>query len=340
MNVAICGFVSVLTEKLSWLYQQREWTRQELLLIVLGLSVLLLVLLRRRRKKSARTIHPEHFSDRSSVIGAKLADHRHSRRSFADSRKALAAHVSTRHEKSQKAAKVAKQQQKPDGRISRAQWEIVKPRRPEENPRTKGVELAAANVQLRGEVGEGKSAMHRLENKTADLPAVKEQFRQEVAKDGQAEGRSEPWAAEVKTTNEQPQPQAARAEQAEGALAQKIDELTVANEALLHEAQEHKQAQDRFERKLAELTAANEQLQKQVGELSNTGAKRRVYTYEDEHRVIDHVKQKLCRKCGQWKNESEFHKNASRKDGFARWCKICKIGAARKSRARRAAPNQ
>jgi hypothetical protein len=128
--------------------------------------------------------------------------------------------------------------------------------------------------------------------------------------------------------------------QTDGALVQKIDELTAANATFLHEAQEHKQVQDRFEQKLAELTTANEQLQKQVGELTNVGTKRRIYTYEDEHRTVDHVRQKLCRKCGQWKNESEFHKNASRKDGMARWCKMCKIGAARKSRARRAAPNQ
>ena len=340
MYIILCDFVSTLTEKLSWLYQEREWTRQELLLVVLVLSVLLLVILRRRRKKSVRTIHPEHFADRSSVIGAKLADRRHGHRSFADSRKALAAHVSTRHEKPQKAAKVAKQQQNPDGRTTRAQWEIVKPRRPEESPRTKGAELAAANVQLRGEVSEGKSAVHRLENKAADLTSVTEQFRREVAQNGQAGDRSGQGAAEVKTPHEQLQPQAVEAGQAESAFVQKIDELTAANENLLREAQEHKQVQDRFEQKLIELTAANEQLQKQVGELSNTGAKRRVYTYEDEHRVVDHVKQKLCRKCGEWKNESEFHKNASRKDGMARWCKMCKIGAARKSRARRAAPNQ
>ncbi len=112
MNVAICGFVSTLTEKLTWLYQQREWTRQELLLIVLVLSVLLLVILRRRRKKSARTIHPEQFANYSSVIGASLAEHRHGRRHFADSRKVLAANGPTKHEKSQKLGKVPKPEQR------------------------------------------------------------------------------------------------------------------------------------------------------------------------------------------------------------------------------------
>jgi len=340
MNVILCSFVSTLTEKLSWLYQERQWTRQELLLVVLGLSVLLLLMLRRRRKRSVRTIHPEHLADYSSVIGAKLADHRHSRRHFGDSRKALAASVSTKHEKQRKLGKVAKQEQRSDARASRAQWEIAKPRPSGESPRTKVADLAAASERLRREVSEGRSAVHRLENKIADLTAGKEQFRQEVVQNGPAGDRSGQGAAQVKTPNEQPQPEAAQAEQVESAPVQKIDQLTAANEKLLREAQEHKQAQDRFERKLSELTAANEQLQKQVGELKSTGAKRRVYTYEDEHRIVDQVRQKLCRKCGEWKDESEFHKNASRKDGLARWCKICKVGAARQSRARRAAPNQ
>ncbi len=309
MYIILCGFVSTLTDKLSWLYQEHEWTRQELLLIVLGLSVLLLVLLRRRRKKSVRTVHPEHFADRSSVIGAKLADRRHSRFHFGDSRKGLPANVSAKHEKSPKVGKVTKQEQRSEPRAGRAQWETAKRRPFGGGPGNKVTERAAGSERLGREAIEAGGGARPLENKIAELAV-------------------------------QAQPQAAKAGQAESAFVQRIDELTTANEQLLHEAQEHKQAQDRFERKLIELTAANEQLQKQVGELTNTGAKRRVYTYEDEHRLVDHVKQKLCRKCGEWKNESEFHKNASRKDGLARWCKMCKIGAARKSRARRAAPNQ
>ena len=32
---------------------------------------------------------------------------------------------------------------------------------------------------------------------------------------------------------------------------------------------------------------------------------------------------KLCSKCQEWKNESEFNKNRSRKDGLRVWCKKC-----------------
>ena len=325
MNAVICGFVSTAMEKLSWLYQQRQWTRQELLLIVLVLSILLLVLLRRRRLKSARTIHPEQFADYSSVIGAHLAEHRHSRRHFMDSRKAPAANGSMRHDKSPKAGKFGKQEPRPDARTGRSQWDIVKPRQSGGGPRPKVAERVVAGERLYREAAEG--------------------HRQETA--GQTRSEAEGPRAEATASLLAPAPAVAEAPpvssprpQAEGALVEKIGELTAANDTLVHEAQEHKLAQNRFEERLAELTAANEQLQKQVGDLTNAGARRRVYTYEDEHRVVDHVKQKLCRKCGQWKDESEFHKNASRKDGLARWCKMCKIGAARKSRARRAGSSQ
>ncbi|MHC4508364.1 MAG: hypothetical protein ACYTAO_05310 [Planctomycetota bacterium] len=339
MKVIVCSFVSELFDRVSWLYQEREWTRQELLLIALVLSVLLLLILRRRRKRAVRTIHPEHFGDRSSVIGAQLSGQRRSRRAFADSRKILAAHVSAKHGKPPKAGKVAKQQ-KSGERAGRSQWDIVKPRQRGESPETKVAELAVANEQLRREVGEGKSAVRRLENKIAELAAANQQIRQEAGESERIEGRSEPKPADAKAPNEKPKPEAAQSKQADDAIAQQVVEQTAANEKLRREAEEHRQAQDRFEQKLAELTAANKQLQHEVAELKRTGPKRRVYTYEDEHRVVDDAKQKLCRKCGEWKAEGEFHKNASRSDGLARWCKICKTGAARRSRQRRRAPSQ
>ncbi|MFC1793610.1 hypothetical protein ACFL3Q_08500 [Planctomycetota bacterium] len=57
---------------------------------------------------------------------------------------------------------------------------------------------------------------------------------------------------------------------------------------------------------------------------------------DDSHRIVDGVKQKLCRKCKEWKPESKFHKNTSSKDGLAGSCKTCKAEAAREYRKRRA----
>ena len=60
-------------------------------------------------------------------------------------------------------------------------------------------------------------------------------------------------------------------------------------------------------------------------------------SYEQRHRVVDGVKQKLCRTCKEWKAESEYHKNSSSKDGLAGACKECKTNAAREYRRRRKA---
>lgn len=66
-------------------------------------------------------------------------------------------------------------------------------------------------------------------------------------------------------------------------------------------------------------------------------ASRKGKAYEDTHRIVDDVKQKLCRKCNEWKPESEFHKNASSKDSLAASCKACKAEAAKEYRRRRKA---
>ncbi len=65
------------------------------------------------------------------------------------------------------------------------------------------------------------------------------------------------------------------------------------------------------------------------------GSGRRNLRYEDRHRVVDGVKQKLCRKCNRWKNESVFYKNRSEKDGLHDQCKKCSCRAAGKSYERK-----
>jgi len=63
------------------------------------------------------------------------------------------------------------------------------------------------------------------------------------------------------------------------------------------------------------------------------GLKKRL-GYEDRHRVVNGVKQKYCRKCKRWKNETEFYKDRSRKDGLMGRCKKCSYKPAKKSRKR------
>jgi len=52
-------------------------------------------------------------------------------------------------------------------------------------------------------------------------------------------------------------------------------------------------------------------------------AGRRNLRYEERHRVLKGAKQKFCRKCKRWKNETGFGKNRSTRDGLVGRCKKC-----------------
>jgi len=64
---------------------------------------------------------------------------------------------------------------------------------------------------------------------------------------------------------------------------------------------------------------------------------RKYLRYEDRHRIVKGIKQKLCTKCSNWKSESEFCKDRSGKDGLMARCKKCSYKPAKKSRKRRSA---
>jgi len=56
---------------------------------------------------------------------------------------------------------------------------------------------------------------------------------------------------------------------------------------------------------------------------SKQKSERKYLRYEDRHRTIKGIRQKLCTKCSKWKAESEFHKDRSSKDGINNLCKYC-----------------
>ena len=60
-------------------------------------------------------------------------------------------------------------------------------------------------------------------------------------------------------------------------------------------------------------------------------------SYEEYHRVANGVKQKRCRRCGKWKDESRFYRKRKAKDGLAVWCKECADKATNKARTQRLA---
>ncbi|MHC4426831.1 MAG: hypothetical protein ACYSYV_12150 [Planctomycetota bacterium] len=52
---------------------------------------------------------------------------------------------------------------------------------------------------------------------------------------------------------------------------------------------------------------------------------KRYYKYEETHRTVKGVKQKRCARCKKWKEESQYRKQSSTKDGLRSWCKDCKL---------------
>jgi len=138
--------------------------------------------------------------------------------------------------------------------------------------------------------------------------------------------------------------------QAKAHLEQQVSELTAENEKLQHELARFEQA----EQQIAEMAATCRQLQPEEPRVEQISEQqvaaepavkvpvkrktaRKSKTHEQQHRTVDGVRQKLCRKCKEWKPESEFHKSSSSKDGLAGSCKICKNNAARERRSRREA---
>lgn len=127
---------------------------------------------------------------------------------------------------------------------------------------------------------------------------------------------------------------------------EKSEKLHEQIKQLQYEIIKRKQSEVHLEERIAHLTAANEKLQLKLAETKQAEKQTdekpveektagKDQKYANTHRIVDGVKQKLCRKCREWKPETEFHKNASCKDGLAVSCKTCKAEAARKYRKRR-----
>ena len=74
---------------------------------------------------------------------------------------------------------------------------------------------------------------------------------------------------------------------------------------------------------------------KRYNRIRKTGRKN--LRYEQRHRIVKGVKQKLCRKCSKWKDETEFYKARSIKDGLDGRCQKCSYKPAKKSRKKRSA---
>ena len=179
----------------------------------------------------------------------------------------------------------------------------VQKRHPKQQKSTKQTEpsekLHEQIQQLQYEIIRRKEIELNLEQRLADLTTAYEKLQRELAEKKQADKHPRQQVAQEQATDEKQQP----------------------------EIPESKQVEQVPERQVVAEPAVEKPVE---GKSAGKGDK-----YDDLHRVVDGVKQKLCRKCKEWKPESEFHKNASCKDGLAGTCKTCKAEAAREYRKRR-----
>ncbi|MHC4541132.1 MAG: hypothetical protein ACYS74_15340 [Planctomycetota bacterium] len=61
------------------------------------------------------------------------------------------------------------------------------------------------------------------------------------------------------------------------------------------------------------------------------GDVREYLRFEERHRTVKGVKQKLCCSCRQWKKEAEYYELRSSRDGLSAQCKKCSYKPAKKS---------
>jgi hypothetical protein len=169
----------------------------------------------------------------------------------------------------------------------------------ESTKRTESEKLREQIKQLQFEIIKRKETEVRLEQQITGLMITKDELQHELAKLKQAEQPAE-LREEVEPTSEEKHHPV-------------ISESVQVGRGIGEES--------------AEVSAKDKHVEKKPPKKGKT--------YEDVHRILDDVKQKLCRKCNEWKPESEFHKNASSKDGLAGSCKTCKSEAAKEYRKRR-----
>jgi chromosome segregation ATPase len=261
------------------------------------LGVLLLIV-RQLRKRTIRRAYTSRLPGQSPVIGVNLGSRRHGIKNLKQRRLAS---VPERREKQTKSKKTTESSEKLHEQIKQLQCEIIK---------RKQMEVS-------------------LEQRVAHLTAANEKFRREVAESRQVERQPSQEVAEAPADDEKLQPEVAEKKQAEQDFKEEVAEAPAADEKLQPEVAEEKQAEQDLKEQAAEAPAETKPPKKKPAESSSK--------YEDFHRVVDDVKQKLCRKCNEWKPESEFYKNASCKDGLAGSCKVCKAKAAQQYRERRRA---
>ena len=300
----------------------RQWSQWEILTISLGVLFVLVWMTKQQRSKKIRSKYNKNqFVDSSPLIGLKFGAHKKS------------THIVNNFKKD-RLAPVHKHQNKQN----------IQTNEPLEEPHEE-------HKQLQKETTKHKQVKVSSEQQVSELTADNEKLQREPARFEQAESQNKQHIQTLEKLHEeiiQLQNEITEYQQAKVSFEQQVSELTADNEKLQSSLARFEQA----EQQISEMTDAYRQLQpegslvEQISEQQVVAepavevpvkrkTAKRSKTSKQQYRTVDGVRQKLCRKCKEWKPESEFHKNSSSKDGLAGSCKICKNNEAKKQRRRR-----
>lgn len=153
------------TQYISWLYQEREWARWELLTVALTVLVLLLLIGRLRRKaKAASAGAVEETTARPETVGVRLAAGKGDQQRFEDFKSHRIASISSKNDGQQKQWKETTKRWKSFQKlIEELQHEISKYKQAEESFEQQFAKLKAANERLRQEITESKQSIEHSE---------------------------------------------------------------------------------------------------------------------------------------------------------------------------------
>lgn len=180
------SFAGKFIQVVSWLCFEHQWSQWELLIIAGTALLLLLLILRLLRKGRTAGAQAFELSERSPIIGVRLADHPHSRREIRSLHRSRSAPV-TQPDARQEDRKRTRQLEKLNRQVEQFQRDIAERQQTEALLQERVAQLTASNKQLRAEIGTHHQTEAHLKQRVAELEAANGQSHQEKLQKTQPE---------------------------------------------------------------------------------------------------------------------------------------------------------
>ncbi len=180
------SFAEKLIEVVSWLCFEHQWQQWELLVIAGTALLLLLLILRLLRKGRTAGAQAFELSERSPIIGVRLADHPRSRREIRSLRRSQPAPV-MQPDARQEDRKRTRELEKLNRQVEQFQRDIAERTQTQAVLQERVAQLTASNEKLRAEISMHHQTEAHLKQRLAELEADLDQLRQEKLQPKQPE---------------------------------------------------------------------------------------------------------------------------------------------------------